>query len=466
MGLKITGIVIDQLGGIEHDEFVPMDINFRAGGNAVGKSSWINALHAAFAGGDFKSLIRKGAAEGSVRIRTSGGYEIVRRFRREREPITEVLLDGTKQRNPQTIINGLLDSFTIDLRKWLTYKDDEKATLIMESMPLSVPEADEEELTVLLPENARAAIKRNVKNNGAHAIQYLGDLRAAVFDMRTDENREVKRLKSSVTALQEAMPKSPPGDKNWGDVLAEAEAESERLIEAKNDRIDKVRTKHMAVISEAEVKRRKAESKAAEAYQAELKKIEDSYSSEREVAMLQRDEVLGKIEAESAAELTAARAAIEAAKANAELEQRAEGLRVNIAENTTQLSATEKTISALERTLNKIDSYRAGLLENAPIPGLEMENGRLALDGVDISQLNTGKLLELSLDLAALRMQEDDLRTVFVDNLECLDKEHQAAFITAVLARNIQAFGGLLAEGPVRTITDPEEWDLVPEEVG
>ena len=51
MSLKITGIVIDQLGGIEHDEYVPMGINFRAGGNAVGKSSWINALHAAFAGG-------------------------------------------------------------------------------------------------------------------------------------------------------------------------------------------------------------------------------------------------------------------------------------------------------------------------------------------------------------------------------------------------------------------------------
>ena len=52
MSLKITGIVIDQLGGIVHDEFKPMDINFRAGGNAVGKSSFINALQAAFAGGD------------------------------------------------------------------------------------------------------------------------------------------------------------------------------------------------------------------------------------------------------------------------------------------------------------------------------------------------------------------------------------------------------------------------------
>jgi len=463
MSLKITGIVIDQLGGIEHDEFVPMDINFRAGGNAVGKSSWINALHAAFAGGDFKSLIRKGAAEGSVRIKTSGGYEIVRRFRREREPITEVLLDGTKQRNPQAIINGLLDSFTIDLRKWLTYKDDEKATLIMESMPLSVPSDEAMDLISALPGEMQ---KRIGSVPSGHAIEILAEMRKRTYDLRTEENRVAKQLSSSIVALREAMPKAAPGEKNWGDVLAEAEKDFAANMALKNERIDVVRANFADISDELTAKRRGAELAADKAYQEELKKIEATYSAEHRRAVELKDKNLQAVEAEVDVGLNAIRTEIEAARANAELEQRAEGLRVNITENTAQLSATETTILALERTLKKIDAYRAGLLQDAPIPGLEMENGRLALDGVDISQLNTGKLLELSLDLAALRMQEDDLRTVFVDNLECLDKEHQAAFITAVLARNIQAFGGLLAEGPVRTITDPEEWDLVPEEVG
>ena len=320
--------------------------------------------------------------------------------------------------------------------------------------------------TTLLPENARAAIRRSVKNNGAHAIQYLGDLRAAVFDLRTDENREAKRLKSSVAALQDAMPKSPPGDKNWGDVLAEAEKDHAANMALKSERIDVVRANFADISDELTAKRRGAELAADKAYQEELKKIEATYSADHKLAIALRDKNLQTAEAEVDAGLNAIRTEIEAARANAELEQRAEGLRVNIKENTAQLSATETTILVLERTLKKIDAYRAGLLENAPIPGLEMENGRLALDGVDISRLNTGKLLELSLDLAALRMRDDDLRTIFVDNFECLDKEHQASFITAVLARNIQAFGGLLAEGPVRTITDPEEWDLVPEEVG
>jgi len=51
-----------------------------------------------------------------------------------------------------------------------------------------------------------------------------------------------------------------------------------------------------------------------------------------------------------------------------------------------------------------------------------------------------------------------------VDNFECLDREHQKAFIEAALERDIQVFGGLLAEGETRTITDPEEWGLVPAE--
>jgi len=463
MGLKIIGIVIDQLGGIEHDEYAPMDINFRAGGNAVGKSSFIKALQAAFAGGDNKALIRKGASEGSVRIKTSDGHEIVRRFRREKEPITDVLLDGTKQRNPQSIINGLLDSFTIDIREWLMRKDDDKAALIMESMPLSVPGRDVGELVSALPADMQMRIG---DVPAGHAIEVLAEMRKRTYDLRTDENREAKRLNSSIVALKEAMPQAAPGEKNWGDVLAEAEKDLAAKLALKSERIDEIRANFADVSDELTGKRREAELAADKAYQDKLKKIEAAYSADYKLAITLRDKNLQMHEDECWEALNAIRAEIEVARANAELEQRAEGLRVNIAENEGQLRSAEEAVSALERTLKKIDTYRAGLLDNAPIPGLEMDCGRLKINGIDLSQLNTGGLLELSLDLATLRMRDDDLRTVIVDNFECLDREHQKAFIEAALERDIQVFGGLLAEGETRTITDPEEWGLVPEEVG
>ncbi len=110
----------------------------------------------------------------------------------------------------------------------------------------------------------------------------------------------------------------------------------------------------------------------------------------------------------------------------------------------------------LTSSLDSIDEFRRGLLSESPINGLEISNGKIVINNIELEDVNTADLLTLSLEVAMLRMSEDGLRVVFVDNLERLDAENQGEYFAEAKANDIQIIGGLVGAGELKNLTDKD----------
>jgi recombinational DNA repair ATPase RecF len=91
--VKVIGITIDNVLGIEHFEFRPGAVSILAGRNGVGKTSVLEAIRSALRGGHDPSLLRRGAEKGSVLLRLEDGTQITKTIGREASPL-KVSLPG------------------------------------------------------------------------------------------------------------------------------------------------------------------------------------------------------------------------------------------------------------------------------------------------------------------------------------------------------------------------------------
>ena len=106
------------------------------GNNAQGKSSVLDGIIYALGGEKYRpsNLQHEGGiANARIRIELSGGLIVERKGKNAALHVT----DSTGRKHGQTLLNSFVEELALNLPKFLTMRDDEKAEVLLQTMGIS-----------------------------------------------------------------------------------------------------------------------------------------------------------------------------------------------------------------------------------------------------------------------------------------------------------------------------------------
>lgn len=351
-----------------------------AGRNAQGKSSVLDAIWMALAGGsgakETSRPIRDGEKKASV-VLDLGDLIVTRKWTAAGTSLEVAARDGAHYSSPQTILDGLIGRLSFDPLQFA--QQDPKGQL---ATLMSVVELPFDPATV----DAE---------------------RALVFEQRTDVNRELRRLEALVSA-QPAVPAQTPDDEMSATAIA---AELEAALEGARKR-DEV-TQQYARATDT-VKEREADIARLE---KELADARDVLNDARNLAadLLEQGKALpaavdpDPIRARLA-EVDATNALVRAKREGTELRSR--------------LASTTETSEELTKELEKIDRSKADAIAAAkmPLDGLSFDEDGVLYNGVPFSQCSASERLRVG--IAVAMALNPKIRVLRVTEGSLLDSEN------------------------------------------
>lgn len=433
--MQITHLTIRNVLGISELELSPQGFTQISGPNGTGKTSVLEAIKAVTQSGHDATLLRKGADKGEVVLVLDDGMELSKTIT-PATSTTAVRRDGKKQPRPGETIKALTDALSVNPVEFLTAPKKERTRVILEAMPI---EADTNHLQALSGIPVKAA-------PGLHALHVIDQVRQQVYDARTGTNRAVKEKAATISQLEAAIPPAPAGvEGDESDLVArinEATAARESLLSRISTKLDGLRLKAQQDIDavRAEVQRKIDEAKAegqraVDAINAELAEQEKKAGTARENAVAKHTETIQPLHAQ----LQVIRNDREAAGRRKQTLETIEVMR-------TEHAALQAEAERQTKALDDIDEYKAMLLEQLPIPGLEVRDGELYRNGIPFDRLNTAQQIQVAVEVAKLRA--GDLGVICVDGLELLDSNTLEEFRRSALESGLQMFITRVSDGP------------------
>lgn len=324
------------------------DIVTIAGKNAQGKSSVLDSIYAALAGGDGKvdKPIREGQDAATVRL-DLGDLVVIRKWRKnDGGTLTVEAKDGARYSSPQTVLDDLVGRFAFDPLAFIHQKPkDQVATLLT---------------TVDLPFDP----------------DELERQRRGAYDARTEAGREVKRLEGQLSGYPETDP-----------ALPEQETAASTIIE----QIEQARQQN--TLAEQQGFRLRARANLVDEAEATLARARDALASARSALDEAKAEIpFAPVEI---APLTAKLSTIE--DENARIRKQAERARVDV-----ELSEARATHEKHASRIATIEKQKADALAgvNFPIDGLSFDDDGVTLNGIPLSQASSAEQLRVSVALA------------------------------------------------------------------
>jgi DNA repair exonuclease SbcCD ATPase subunit len=460
--MQVQKLTIDNILGIEHLEIEPGAVTVIEGGNAVGKTSVLEAIKAALGGGNDATLLRQGAKEGSVVLILEDGTEIRKTVGPERSPVTVTHPAFGKISKPQGWLDKLSDALAVNPVSFLTAPPSKRAEWLLEVMPLTL-EPDEATADLL---KLAAFAGKDPKKDPLGAIEAA---RQALYDKRTAENRTAKDKKATAAQLRETLPPAEEVPADPTALRAElSSVEADRAGELQN-----AKTKCEHDVTQVNVETKKAEAAEEKLEDDEVAKIR--LETERRIEEVR---LVGRKRAEkrnaaakdatskaySVAEEHVAAAVGKYAAPLAELAEkitkaetrrdewnRAEKTREIIACSEKDAARAENESKALTASLERLEDVKTKLLEKLPIKGLEVRSGEIFFNGVPFDRLNRAQQVKLAIDIAKLRTSP--LGLVAVDGLECLEPEAFTAFEKEAAKAGLQLVVCRVSSGPLKVRT-------------
>jgi len=90
--------------------------------------------------------------------------------------------------------------------------------------------------------------------------------------------------------------------------------------------------------------------------------------------------------------------------------------------------------------LASIDKFKAAMVSDLPIPGLDIFDNKITVDGVPWSQVNTARRIAIAVQVICLRFGDQEIRPLFMDGAEALDSTSFEIMVEELKRNDVQAF--------------------------
>lgn len=454
-----------------------------SGPNGSGKTSAVDAVWRALAGTSSKETpepIHDGAKRAVVKL-DLGDYLVERRWTPSGTTLQVWDKEGAKVQGAQKVLDSLFARLCLDPVQFLRLRPAEQIAAVLAVCGVEPPV---EQVERLVGERIEALPGETAD---AYLQRLAGENVGLVYLRRREANRQAEQRRAEQTAAAKALADAggPPGEPqaNHGDILARLDQIDGTIAEAEEIRVHvanaTVRLQSLQSELKAKDDLRTDLARQAEDLNRRLATIQEQTAAlELETANLQGritkgTEVVAALESDmEEAEHALAEAMSERQKLRADLEataanNRALETRRHLAERleaakTASQAASQEALRT-DEALKSLRDLRAGLLSGLDIgiPGLEVGEGELRLNGHSFRQASQSEQLRLAVAIAV--RQQPKLRLLRIDDGECLDDTSRALVFDIatrhdlqVLMTRVQSRDGLVAEivGQTESVTD------------
>lgn len=360
MSLKIHRLSADNYKRLRAVEINPDgNVVVISGRNAQGKTSVLDAIWAALAGGDASRAtqqpIRDGQDTAVVRL-DLGDYIVTRRWtKNDSGTLTIEAPDGARYSSPQKLLDEVIGARAFDPLAFtrLSARDQKVALLATVDLPFDPDDLERQ--------------------------------RKGVFERRTEINREVTKLEAQIAGYPLPDPSLPDAEVSAADVLAEEDA-----ARVHNSRIDDA----IDQLATLESERDRADQRVRAAKQ-ELRDAEDAAGAAA-IACAEQRSVLEKMpERIDTSRIRDKLATVEQTNARVRQEQQRKAVAAD-------LSDRKNDAAALTIRLHTIEKQKADALAQVqfPVDGLSFDTDGVTYRGVPFSQASAAEQLRVSVALA------------------------------------------------------------------
>lgn len=423
MSRRLQSIQITNVKAIESMTIRAGAVTVIAGENGAGKTSVLDAIASVFEGGHDPALIRHGAERAEVVLTLDDGVTIRKRITQKDSTLEVRTEDGGIVKAPASYVKRLAESFAFDPIGLLDAKPKDRAAWLLKNGNITFTAA-EVNTAIGAP-----AVK------GMIDLEKLESIRLAKYTERTDANRRLRDLDGAIREQKAMLP--PAVETDW----VEAQELIETALAAKRSALDAMR-QEVQTAEHAQIEGVKAKA------QQQIDEIRQKLAEDIQEINRKADSLLAAESETINAEIANLSAELAGARAKAEEQQRAAGVRAVIERNEKQYKEHLTLEGALTRTIAALDELKLSKLRELPIEGLDIRDGDIYVNGTQFDHLNTQAQIFTVIQAANLALGE--LPLMVLDRAESLDDERFAALAAAVEEAGLQLIAARVVEGPLK----------------
>lgn len=476
--MRTTKIVIKNLFGIRELSMGGGSVEL-SGPKGSGKTSVMDAIRYALtnrSGRDF--IVHKGADEGEIVIETDSGLSIDRKALPAKAAGTVKVREGAMLRTrPAEFLSTIFTPLQLDPVEFTQLSRQEKNRVILSLIEFPW---DMDWICQQFGE-----IPQGV-DYSQHILQILHDIQAengVYFQSRQGLNRDIRNKQAFIADIARDIPEGYDYERWESYPIGEKYRELERIreenrqierardfrenFESKKRGLEAERDMEIAAIGQdisherenisADIQRLQAQIDAAK---DRRDRLGDRQAEREELAQAAYREKLAKLERDmGTADTYASREPRDVSALAAEVDEaEAQRRHLNEYRRMESMQAELERLSAqsdeLTRKIELARELPAKILETASIPveGLTVEDGVPMVNGLPISNLSDGELLELCVDITVSKPGQ--LQIILVDGAERLDKESRERLYAKCKAKGLQLIATRVTDSEVLEVTE------------
>lgn len=427
MSLKISSVKISNVLGITQSEITPDgNIIEISGKNGSGKSSTVHAILDALGVSSEKTLLRNGTDKGTVEI-DLGSMLVKKSYTHKGSTLTmKGQVVGTKSManlpSPASVLKDLVAPSSINPVQLLTATNKELVDAVLESIPMTV---DQNIVSGILGGEAVSY------DPSEHALQTISNISKQISTDRRDINRENKTAKTTMEQLSATLPDEIPSEQDIKEQIEHNNEQIEKVSSLARSAKRKARQDAQAGLAESEREIGSLTDRLHE-IQAELRDAQKAHQQLEKNCEKSEDEAFNKVMSDQE----------ELVQCNVKLSEELSKIGA-ITQTVSQVNQYKKVVretgiksNTYTDQLNSLQEYKEKLCKDLPIKGLALTDGKLSMNGVPFSTLNTAARVSLVIELA--KLSAGGLGLVVLDNAEFLDTETYKKFIKEAKNTDLQ----------------------------
>lgn len=450
--MRITKISRDNVCTPGHEEFEPKQTNIFTGPNGSGKSAWLKTIRSCLSvaprGQDFTGLLADDAVNGKASI-IAADVTIVR----DVSPVSSPLrikakgIGEIRDAKANVYVKEMFDAESINAEAFLTEDKKERVRLILEAIPFTLDEPA-----------FRKVVGDGIVLAKEHPLLVIDDVRSKFYEKRTVVKRDAKQKRAASEELGATIKSQVDVSTLDRDILmveesiANAENARKEKIEAAQIRIDaekqtfedaerKIVDDATAEFDTAISTEQGRVNAAVRELERQIKELEANYAtfSSEQNAKLEKVKSDGRakiLESRNAAQnqMEAVRSEADAIYEDAVITLNADLANLRASRDGAVTAQAQREIATrgiqeaalleaeandLTWQIDAIDEFKNNMLKELPIPGIELDNGEIKIDGKLWDHVPDSRRVILAIDLAIARSSDSGI--LLIDKLESID---------------------------------------------